>query len=101
MDSRRFQEVLNRMAASLGSGTPVAGSLSATTAGAALSSTSVPCKGVYVFQAAGNQDTLVGDASSQPCTVPAVPFLIAVSDVSLLYAKLSANSATIPWLAIT
>ena len=83
------------------SGTPVAGALAADTNAAPLSATSVPCKGVYVFIAAGDQDTLIGDANSQPVSVPAIGMFLKVDDVAKLYGKLSANSANIPWLAIT
>lgn len=85
---------------SLPSGTPVAGSLAATTSAAALSPTSVSCKGVFIFQAAGNQDTLIGDSVAQTCPIPAVPFFCPVDNVNKLWAKLSANTAAIPWLAI-
>ncbi len=83
------------------SGTPVAGSLAATTTGQPLSPTSVPCKGVFIFQSSANADTLFGDASSQPAPVPSVPLFCPVDNVNKVYAKLSVGTGTIPWLAIT
>lgn len=82
-------------------GTPVAGELEATTVGAALSATSVPCKAVMVFPTSAEADTLIGDADSQPCRLPSLPVTFPVDDVAKLYGKLSAGTGNIPWMAIT
>lgn len=82
-------------------GTPVAGSLSATTSGAALSATSIPCKGLLVFPTDASADIYIGDSSSQPCRIPSIPIMIPTDNVNKIYGKLSTGTGTIPWIALT
>jgi len=82
-------------------GTPIAGALSATTLGAALSGTSVPCKGVLVFPTDAAADVYVGDETSQPARIPGIGVFIPSKNVNLLFGKLSTGTGTIPWIAIT
>lgn len=82
-------------------GVPVAGELAATTVGAPLSAASVPCKHVQIFPTTAAADVYIGDADSQPNRLPGMPVIVRVSDVHLLWGRLSEGGGSIPWLAIT
>lgn len=82
-------------------GTPVDGTLAATTTGAALGTQA--CIGVFVQNDPDNTvDILIGDATNQRYQlVPGQGIYLPVSNVNLVFGKTASGTGSINWIAIT
>ncbi len=83
-------------------GIPTAGTLAATTVGAALGA-SASCRAVMIQADPGNTpDILVGDSANQYVRLtPGQMIAVPTSDVSLIYAKTSSSTGNVSWILVT